>query len=430
MDAVGALLACRTAGEVIDRLPAIAQNAISQADAGVLYLLDAETGVLKAHSASGIQGPLDGMHLRVGEGVIGHAFRTGRAGSYAAEDSSVPALPGIVTPKGMLVMPLQRLGQLSGVLMLASSSAVFDQADVSLLQLLAEHAAMNLEQMRLLEQKAQQVTQLQQALLDAEERSKRNLIDGMLAGKHWPDFERSARALGIDPNTPMVCLWMDIDHFGNYLRSNALDEGSAPQLMQHLYKALNELVREHAHKGTVSLKDDELIVFLPATSEDNAAQKIAERFQAWLAQSYSGLSVSIAISRTVQGFDGLIDALDDLQRATALHQRNRRYGRIFFVDRLGVDRLLLQFPDARLLLEFATGVLGRIENDKSGEKDLLKTLGAYFENGRSVAGTAHVMHLHQNTVRYRLDRIRELAGSEDWLSIELAVRIYQLHKRL
>ena len=38
--------------------------------------------------------------------------------------------------------------------------------------------------------------------------------------------------------------------------------------------------------------------------------------------------------------------------------------------------------------------------------------------------------LHQNTVRYRLDRVKALLGHEDWLSIELAVRIYQLHGRL
>ncbi|MCL5999643.1 MAG: helix-turn-helix domain-containing protein [Chloroflexi bacterium] len=446
MDAARALGACRSYSEITGRLLSIAMGAIRVADAGILYLLDEATGLLKAHSANGIDRALDDLTVRPDEGLVGRAFSTGEAGCYDSTTAIVEALgppphdvvsvirqPAGVAPqpRSALVVPVKLAGQRVGVLVLTSAMVIFAPSDMSLLQSLADQAGMALHNARLLEKQAQQVTRLQQALLDAEVRGKRDLIDEMLAGKYRPDFERSARVLGIDPHTPVVCLWMDVDRFDHYLRTRALDEGGVSRLMQHLYKALNTIVRDHVRAATVSLKDDELIVFLPVASEDTlAAQKIAEQFQTWLGQTYPEMSVSIGISAVVRGLDALIEALEDLQRATALHQRNRRYGRIFFADRLGVDRLLLQFHDARLLLAFAESVLGRVEHDKTGEKDLLKTLAAYFENSRNIADTARVMHLHQNTVRYRLDRVKELVGTDDWLSVELAVRIYRLHRRL
>ena len=42
--------------------------------------------------------------------------------------------------------------------------------------------------------------------------------------------------------------------------------------------------------------------------------------------------------------------------------------------------------------------------------DLLTTLWAYLDNGRSLEGTARELFVHPNTVRYRLKRISEIIG--------------------
>ncbi|MBI5162198.1 MAG: helix-turn-helix domain-containing protein, partial [Micrococcales bacterium] len=43
-------------------------------------------------------------------------------------------------------------------------------------------------------------------------------------------------------------------------------------------------------------------------------------------------------------------------------------------------------------------------------KDLLTTLWAYLDTGRSLEATARELFVHPNTVRYRLKRITEILG--------------------
>jgi DNA-binding PucR family transcriptional regulator len=43
---------------------------------------------------------------------------------------------------------------------------------------------------------------------------------------------------------------------------------------------------------------------------------------------------------------------------------------------------------------------------------LLETLGAWFENGSSIEGTARALFVHPNTVRYRLRQVGDVTG---WL---------------
>ncbi|MFM6939493.1 MAG: PucR family transcriptional regulator, partial [Rhodoluna sp.] len=42
--------------------------------------------------------------------------------------------------------------------------------------------------------------------------------------------------------------------------------------------------------------------------------------------------------------------------------------------------------------------------------ELLETLSAYLESGRSLESTARELYVHANTVRYRLKRISEIMG--------------------
>jgi DNA-binding PucR family transcriptional regulator len=46
----------------------------------------------------------------------------------------------------------------------------------------------------------------------------------------------------------------------------------------------------------------------------------------------------------------------------------------------------------------------------SNSPELLQTLTAYLESGRSLETTARVLFVHANTVRYRLKKISEIIG--------------------
>jgi GAF domain-containing protein len=66
--------------------------------------------------------------------------------------------------------------------------------------------------------------------------------------------------------------------------------------------------------------------------------------------------------------------------------------------------------DLRLFSRSRLGPLLQLRDQQ--RRDLLGTLSAYFEQGASVARTAAALHVHVNTVYYRLQRLRALLGPD------------------
>lgn len=68
----------------------------------------------------------------------------------------------------------------------------------------------------------------------------------------------------------------------------------------------------------------------------------------------------------------------------------------------------------RLFLNLAQGYARRILNyDRQHNSDLLRTALAFSRNRGSIVKTAKLIHIHENTVRYRLKKLCELLGVDD-----------------
>jgi DNA-binding PucR family transcriptional regulator len=80
-------------------------------------------------------------------------------------------------------------------------------------------------------------------------------------------------------------------------------------------------------------------------------------------------------------------------------------------DDLGVYRLLATLDDVVDIQRFVEQWLGwLIEYDANHGAELVRTIEAYVESGRSVGATSSSLDVHRNTVKYRLRRITELSG--------------------
>jgi purine catabolism regulator len=89
---------------------------------------------------------------------------------------------------------------------------------------------------------------------------------------------------------------------------------------------------------------------------------------------------------------------------------------------LGSLELLLNLPDAALEA-FADRVLGSAREHQS----LLPTLAALLDSGWRWSKAAEALGVHRHTLRYRMDRLRELTGRDpddaaDRMELWLALR--------
>jgi DNA-binding PucR family transcriptional regulator len=97
--------------------------------------------------------------------------------------------------------------------------------------------------------------------------------------------------------------------------------------------------------------------------------------------------------------------------------------------------VFLATSDAEAVRLFADSTFGELVRDPS-KKDLLGTLGCFFDSMGSIRRCAERLGVHENTIRYRLARIEELTGlgvthdPDAALGARLALLVLMLQGRL
>jgi DNA-binding PucR family transcriptional regulator len=98
---------------------------------------------------------------------------------------------------------------------------------------------------------------------------------------------------------------------------------------------------------------------------------------------------------------------------------------------LGIHRLLLQVPDLEELRSFAREVLGALTAHEARHRSgLARTLAAYLRENGSLQRAARELHVHPNTVTYRLNRVEGITGLDldryqDRLMAQVALEILE-----
>ena len=121
--------------------------------------------------------------------------------------------------------------------------------------------------------------------------------------------------------------------------------------------------------------------------------------------------LSGGLGRFHPGLNGLRVALEEAKQALTLGEQIYEPGRLTPFCRLGLYQFLLAGRDPVDLHAFCEEVLGPlIAYDLEHGSELLKTLDAYFASLCSPQATAEALHLHRNSLLYRLQRIEDIAG--------------------
>lgn len=125
----------------------------------------------------------------------------------------------------------------------------------------------------------------------------------------------------------------------------------------------------------------------------------------------------------------------EAQQALEIGRRLFGEGRLHSFTRLGIYRLLFPLYGEQILLDFYQETLGPLlDSENRSNQALLETLEGFFHCNGNLSETARTMHLHRNSLLYRLGRIEELLGrsledAELRLSLQIALKIRVLLER-
>ena len=270
----------------------------------------------------------------------------------------------------------------------------------------------------------------ERAVLATEDRLQRELLEELLAENPPEPAALLGRAgrLGYDLESPHLALLIELSTPDR--RRNGHNYGAA------LRRAADLLVRDGERtRAAIPPRQDGSVLTallpLPPGLDERGARAAGRRLHEALSVQLEPLAVSIGLGGPRAGVAGLRSAHRDAERALALGSQLFGPGHLTHFGDLGLYRLLYRLHGAPEADEFRQQVLGALETyDRQHGADLIPTLEAYFDAGASPKETAARLHLHRNTVLYRLQRIGDISGLRlddptTCLSLQLALRLRQ-----
>jgi sugar diacid utilization regulator len=154
----------------------------------------------------------------------------------------------------------------------------------------------------------------------------------------------------------------------------------------------------------------EIVVLLPGVDEAGA-QRAADDLLRELQASLQGHSFAIGRSRVAEDPAEVHRAGSEALLAANVAEGAERP--LLAFEETGAYRLLLSAMSedpAELQRFYAETVEPLVAYDEQYETDLVQTVEAFLEADGNVAGTAQRLFTHRHTIRYRLERVRDLSG--------------------
>jgi DNA-binding PucR family transcriptional regulator len=168
--------------------------------------------------------------------------------------------------------------------------------------------------------------------------------------------------------------------------------------------------------GSLASLDDstfaEIAAIVPAADEQRL-ERAGRALEQELGEGLGGFSVTIGCSRRAADPVDLFRAGNEARLAVNVGEAEGMT-RLSFED-TGAYRLLLPAMSedpAELERFYAETIEPLAAYDEQYETELVTTIEAYLENDGNVAATAKRLFTHRHTVRYRLERARELCGHD------------------
>jgi DNA-binding PucR family transcriptional regulator len=155
------------------------------------------------------------------------------------------------------------------------------------------------------------------------------------------------------------------------------------------------------------------VVAVVPTDDDARLARAAKALVSELAEGLPGFAVTVSRSRLAADPVDLYRAGQEARLAANVGEAEG--ADLLAFEDTGAYRLLLpaMSEDPAELERFYSETVEPLSAyDEQYETDLLKTVEAYLDHDGNVAATAQHLYTHRHTIRYRLERAKELCGHD------------------
>jgi DNA-binding PucR family transcriptional regulator len=248
------------------------------------------------------------------------------------------------------------------------------------------------------------------SLAEAELRVRRDLVEELLAGTDEESALGRAQALGYD---------LERRH-----RVVVVEGRGRTQHEDTFFHAVRRAARD-VHVGSLLVARGGAVVVL------SDADVSWDRFRSAVLTELGGGRCRVGVGGWCEQPRDFPRSYREAQLALKMQRSARGADRATCYEDLGVFRILCEVEDPASIERFVSQWLGPLlQYDERKHSELVDTLCRYLECGGSYDATATALSVHRSTLKYRLQRIREISGHDltdpgTNFNLQLATRAWQ-----
>lgn len=271
----------------------------------------------------------------------------------------------------------------------------------------------------------------QRVALEVEQRLKGDFIEELFAGavSDPEQVYRQAGLLGLNLEVPHQIMLVSVEG------RPVVDFDFRGRLIEYIHKTIGQRLPDSLIVG----KGELVVILIPAAYSKGSAHhgmagQLGEKIMAALTKAFPDICPTVIVGRPCRKLVDYQSSYHEARKLLEISRSASYTGRVITYEDLKVERLLLEMAEKEYAGNFIDEILGAlIEYDKKHDSHLVETLTVYLRNDCRLDLAARELFVHKNTLKYRLQRIKEITGlnlqdAEVRFKLLLALRMYSLGK--
>lgn len=245
-----------------------------------------------------------------------------------------------------------------------------------------------------------------------------------------------SQSLGYDLSKQYICMVGMISNFEKSYNLQRSNFSSYEEWKFNCVKAIKSQILRVSQtieqEVMLTYQEERLIIFLEAKDDDTEkyANEFIDIIENRIKPIYPQLILSWGIGVYKMDYSNFNKAYLDAKISLEFGHNEREPGFRYVYHNTSTYRLLSILLNDNETHEIIRSIVGNlVEYDTENGLDLINTFKSYMENNGNVSQTARSLHLHRQSLLYRLKRIEEitqmsLENADDIFLLELCMRLW------
>lgn len=193
------------------------------------------------------------------------------------------------------------------------------------------------------------------------------------------------------------------------------DEKKKKEAYEHILdsklieKILEEKMLINKSKFKSVYLDDSLVLFINVISANNVKESAIEIGNLIVEKLKEKVKIGVGISNIINGINRFPSAYKEAHNSLTVGAILNKAPFVSHYDDYKMFNIIKEVKDTAVLTKYVEDKLGKIiEYDKTTNMNLMETLKILIEDNFNAKKAAKRLFVHYNTLRYRIDRIKEL----------------------